>query len=128
MLHALLILLGCQLAGEAMARALDLPLPGPVLGLVLLLAGFAALPGLVDRMRPLASGLLAHLSLLFVPAGVGVIGHLDRLSGQGGLLLAAIVISTALAIATGALAFVAVARLTGQAQGPEDDDATRAAE
>jgi putative effector of murein hydrolase LrgA (UPF0299 family) len=127
MLNAILILLACQLAGEATTRSLGLPLPGPVLGLVLLLCGLAVFPGLPALMRPLASGLLAHLSLLFVPAGVGVIGHLDRLGGQGAVLLAALVISTALAIAAGALAFVGVARLTGQARGPEDDDAMRPA-
>jgi len=127
MLHAILILLTCQLAGEATARSLDLPLPGPVLGLMLLMVGLATLPGLLSLMRPLATGLLAHLSLLFVPAGVGVIGHLDRLGGQGAILLAAIVISTGLAIAAGALAFIATARLTGQGRGPDDDDATRPA-
>ena len=117
MLNAILILLGCQLAGEATARSLGLPLPGPVLGLVLLLAGFALFPGLPGLMRPLASGLLAHLALLFVRGGVGVIGHLDRLGGAGAVLLAALVVSTGLAIAAGALAFIAVARLT---EGPED--------
>lgn len=127
MLHAILILLACQLAGEATTRGLGLPLPGPVLGLMLLLLGFALFPGLAGLMRPLASGLLGHLSLLFVPAGVGVIGHLDRLGGQGAVLLAALVISTALAIAAGALAFIAVARLTGQGRSPEDDDAMRPA-
>ncbi|MBL4918042.1 CidA/LrgA family protein [Szabonella alba] len=127
MLNAILILLGCQLAGEATARSLGLPLPGPVLGLVLLLAGFALFPALPALMRPLASGLLAHLSLLFVPAGVGVIGHLDRLGGQGAVLLAALVVSTGLAIAAGALAFVAVSRLTegpGSPGAPDDDPAS----
>jgi putative effector of murein hydrolase LrgA (UPF0299 family) len=118
MIHALLILLGCQLAGEAAARALSLPLPGPVLGLMLLVAGFALIPGLVGLMRPLATGILGHLSLLFVPAGVGVVGHLDRLGNAGLPLLLAIVLSTALAIAVGALTFTAVARLTGATDEP----------
>lgn len=118
MIHALLILLGCQLAGEAAARALSLPLPGPVLGLMLLVAGFALIPGLVGMMRPIAQGILGHLSLLFVPAGVGVVGHLDRLGNAGLPLLLAIILSTALAISVGALAFTAVARLTGASDEP----------
>ncbi|NUB46632.1 CidA/LrgA family protein [Fertoebacter nigrum] len=113
MIPALLTLLMCQLAGEAAARALALPLPGPVLGMVLLLAGFAVFPRLVDVVRPVAQGILGHLSLLFVPAGVGVVGHLGLL-GQSGLpILLALLVSTVLAIAVGALTFAAVARWTG---------------
>ncbi|MFT7057684.1 MAG: putative effector of murein hydrolase LrgA (UPF0299 family) [Pseudorhodobacter sp.] len=122
MIPALLALLLCQLTGEALARALALPLPGPVLGLLLLLAGFALFPKLVDIVRPLAQGLLGHLSLLFIPAGVGVVGHLDSLGGQGLPVLLALLVSTPLAIAVGALVFVAVARLTGSAPGPDQND------
>jgi holin-like protein len=113
MIHALIAILFCQLAGEAAARSLGLPVPGPVLGMVLMLAGLAASARLRDLIRPVAQGLLAHLSLLFVPAGVGVIGHLDRLGGQGAGLILALIASTVLAIAAGALTFAAVARLTG---------------
>lgn len=113
MIPALLAILCCQLAGEALARSLDLPLPGPVLGLMLLLAGFAALPRLVAVVRPLAQGILGNLSLLFVPAGVGVVGHLDTLAAAGLPILLALVGSTVLAIAVGALVFAAVARATG---------------
>lgn len=113
MIHALIAILFCQLAGEAAARSLGLPVPGPVLGMVLMLAGLAASARLRDLIRPVAQGLLAHLSLLFVPAGVGVVGHLDRLGGQGAGLILALIASTVLAIAVGALTFAAVARLTG---------------
>ena len=113
MIHALLAILFCQLAGEATARSLGLPVPGPVLGMVLMVAGLSLSQHLRDLVRPVAQGLLAHLSLLFVPAGVGVIGHLDRLGGQGAGLILALIASTVLAIAAGALTFAAVARLTG---------------
>jgi putative effector of murein hydrolase LrgA (UPF0299 family) len=117
MIHALAILLVFQLAGEVAARALGLTLPGPVLGMVFLLAAMIALPRLASAVRAAAQGILAHLSLLFVPAGVGVVGHLDRLGAQGVAILLAIVVSTALAIAAGALAFALVARLAGQGDG-----------
>jgi holin-like protein len=113
LIQALALLLLFQLAGEAAARAAGLPVPGPVLGMALLVAVLAAVPRLADIVRDAAQGLLAHLSLLFVPAGVGVVGHLDRLGGQGGAILLAIVVSTALAIAVGALTFAGVARLMG---------------
>jgi holin-like protein len=113
MLHALALILATQLAGEALTRSLSLPVPGPVLGMVALTIAFAALPRLREAVRPVAQGILGHLSLLFVPAGVGVIGHLQALSGMGVAIALAIVCSTALAIGAGALTFALVARLTG---------------
>lgn len=119
MIHALPILLAFQLAGEILARALSLPVPGPVLGMVGLTLAVAISPRLLALMRPLAEGILAHLSLLFVPAGVGVIGHLTALGAMGPGLALAIVISTAAAIAIGALTFAAVAKAVGSE--PSDD-------
>jgi len=115
LIHALTLILLCQLAGEGAARALGLPVPGPVLGMALLWALMSASAPVAALVRPVGEGILRHLSLLFVPAGVGVIGHLDRLGPQALALGLAILISTALAIAAGALAFTAVARLTGAA-------------
>lgn len=111
MIQNLFLLLAFQLAGEVIARAGGLLVPGPVVGLVLLLACLILSPRLAAHLQSTASGLLAHLSLLFVPAGVGVLGHLDTLAAQGIQLILALVISTLLAITVGALTFVAVARL-----------------
>jgi len=108
-------LLGFQLLGEVLARALVLPLPGPVIGMALMLAAFAR------RILPTAQGLLRHLSLLFVPAGVGVIGHADALGRSGPALMLALVLSTVLALAAGALTFVALARLTGSGAGSGEE-------
>lgn len=119
MINALPILLAFQLAGEIMARALSLPVPGPVLGMVGLTLAIAISPKLLALMRPLAEGILAHLSLLFVPAGVGVIGHLTALGAMGPGLALAIVVSTAAAIAVGALTFATVAKAVGSE--PTDD-------
>ena len=113
MITALSLILAFQLAGEILSRALDLPLPGPVVGLCLLVAACILRPALADRLRPTAQGLLSHLSLFFVPAGVGVVAHWPVLRDHGIGLALAIMGSTILAIAAGALAFQAVARLTG---------------
>ncbi|WP_363323857.1 CidA/LrgA family protein [uncultured Paracoccus sp.] len=107
------IILGFQLVGEVSSRALSLPLPGPVVGLVLLVGCCLLRPALADRLRPVTQGLLAHLSLFFVPAGVGVVAHMDLIRTQGLGLAVAIGGSALLAIAAGALAFVAMARLAG---------------
>lgn len=113
MIPALLTLFIPQLIGETISRALWLPLPGPVLGMLLLLAGFAVFPRLLAIVRPLAQGVLGHMSLLFVPAGTGVVGHLDKLAADGLAVFAVLAISTVAAIAAGALAFTWVARALG---------------
>lgn len=110
-------LLCFQLLGEVVSRALSLPLPGPVLGMILLLATLVAFPKFADEIRGTAQGLLAHLSLLFVPAGVGVVGHLDKLGNDGVAVLVAIVASTILAMVAAVYTFLGVNRLLGHADG-----------
>jgi len=111
------VLLSFQLLGEVLARGAQLPLPGPVLGMALLLVAFLLRPALADRMLTTTQGLLSHLSLLFVPAGVGVISHADLLGRAGTALIGAVVISTFLALCTGALTFALLSRLTRRAEG-----------
>lgn len=98
MLRALALLVVCQFAGEVAARAARLPIPGPVLGLLLLLAVFAFSGGPNEAMRSTSSGLLRHLSLLFVPAGVGVITQLDATSRDWLAIGVAVVVSTVLGL------------------------------
>ncbi|MFU8898478.1 MAG: CidA/LrgA family protein [Roseinatronobacter sp.] len=113
MIHALTLILACQLAGEALTRFFGWPAPGPVLGMALLFALMLASPRLAALVTPTGEGILRHLSLLFVPAGVGVVGHLQQLGAYGLGFALVLVVSTVLALAVGAGAFVAVARLTG---------------
>lgn len=120
MLHALAILLLFQLTGEVAARALSLPVPGPVVGMVAMTAALALSARLTALIRPVATGILSHLSLLFVPAGVGVMGHLPAFGGHGWPIAVALVGSTVLAIAVGSLTFALVARATGAADGGGD--------
>ena len=101
-LRGLAILLLLQAAGEGMSRALALPLPGPVVGLVLLLVALRW-PWLREPVAATAEFLLAHLSLLFVPVGVGVVMHLDLVSRHGARLLVVIAVSTWLGLAVTAL-------------------------
>ncbi|MCB1406645.1 MAG: CidA/LrgA family protein [Rhodobacteraceae bacterium] len=113
MIRALTLILLCQLAGEATTRALSLPVPGPVLGMALLWGLMLAAKPVAEAVRPVAEGILRHLSLLFIPAGVGVVGHVSQLGTQTLALAVAILVSTVLSIAAGAWAFVLVARWTG---------------
>lgn len=113
MILHLATLLIFQLIGEILTRVLGLPLPGPVIGMALLFATLVMLPKLAAAITPTTRVLLAHLSLLFVPAGVGVVGHLDRFGTDGPALATAIIGSTALAIIIGVLTFVGINRLVG---------------
>lgn len=113
MIVHLATLLAFQLAGETLSRGLGLIIPGPVIGMVLLLVFFIVAPRAAVAIQPTAQGLLSHLSLLFVPAGVGIVAHLDKLGEDGLAILLALAGSTALAIAVGALVFVGLARLVG---------------
>ena len=98
MLGPLTTLVTCQLLGEVIARACGLPLPGPVIGLLLLLVWLTARRGPDQPMRDTASGLLRHLSLLFVPAGVGVMTQWSALQADWAPIAVAIVLSTGLGL------------------------------
>ena len=121
MIAALSTLLVFQLLGEALVRALDLPVPGPVLGLALLLPVLAWRPSVLAMVRPTAQTLLQHLSLLFVPAGVGVMLHLQRLGDEALAIGVALVLSTWTGLVVAALTLQALMRLT---RGSEPDAAS----
>lgn len=119
MLETLAALLVFQTIGEVLSYALKLPVPGPVLGMILLLALLIARPATVARLRPTSLELLKHLSLLFVPAGVGVMLHIARIGREWLPILVALVASTALAIAVTALVVTWTARRLGHSVGDD---------
>jgi holin-like protein len=101
-LKGMALLLLCQSAGEVLARVAHLPLPGPVLGLLLLWL-LLNWPGVRPSVASAAEPLLSHLSLLFVPVGVGVVVHAGLIAQYGVRMLAAVLLSTWLALAVSAL-------------------------
>jgi holin-like protein len=103
MLYALTALLLFQLAGEAVVQFFALPIPGPVIGMALLFAAMGLRPAIADRLRRPSGDLLQHLSLLFVPAGVGVMLHARRVADEWAAIVTAVVLSTAITIAVTAL-------------------------
>lgn len=92
-LKGLAWLLVFQCAGEAISRTTGLPVPGPVLGLLLMFGGLFS-PLVRVPVAACADALLAHLSLLFIPVGVGVMTHLALLEQSGLRILTVIVLST----------------------------------
>lgn len=120
MIASLCLILLCQLAGEIVVRSVAWPIPGPVFGMLLLFALLllrdrAALfvigPLRAGGVENAAKGLLAHLSLMFIPAGVGVVQRLDLLAEHGvaiaGVLAISVVITLLMTVAT----FLIISRL-----------------
>lgn len=112
MLESLTLILVCQLVGEACVLFTGMPVPGPVLGMLLLLAWLLLRGDLPESVGRTADTLLAHLSLLFVPAGVGVLVHWERMRGQWAAIAAALVLGTLITLAVTAVTMAAVIRLT----------------
>ncbi len=120
MIASLSLILLCQLAGEAFVRGLGLPMPGPVIGLMILLVlllardRFALLargPLQGDGVESASRGLLANLSLLFVPAGVGVVQKIDLIVDHGIAFLGVLVVSVLITLLVTVATFLVASRL-----------------
>jgi len=99
MLAAFAVLLLFQCLGEGIVFVFHLPLPGPVAGMLLLMAALIAFPALLALVEQAANMLLSHLSLLFIPAGVGIVVAASSGSGHWVAIIASLVVSTVLALA-----------------------------
>lgn len=126
MIASLSLILLCQLAGEVFVRGLSLPLPGPVIGLMLLLLlllvrdRFAVLargPLQGGAVENASRGLLAHLSLLFVPAGVGVVQKLDLIAANGIAIVAVLLVSVVVTLVATVATFLLASRLRARGKG-----------
>jgi putative effector of murein hydrolase LrgA (UPF0299 family) len=126
MIASLSLILLCQLAGEVIVRGLVLPMPGPVIGLVFLLLSllardrFAALrrgPLQGDGVESASRGLLANLSLLFVPAGVGVVQKLDLLAEHGIAIMLILAVSVVVTLLVTVATFLVASRLMARGEG-----------
>lgn len=122
MIPSLAVILLCQLVGEVIARGLGLPIPGPVVGMAVMLVVLVlrdmlrdTLPGPMtgDGLERAGRGILSHLSLMFVPAGVGVIQNLQVFGDYGVALAAALIVSTLAALLATVATFVWVAKRFG---------------
>lgn len=109
-------LLVFQCAGEALVRLAGLPIPGPVAGMALLFVALLLRGKAPGALAAAAGGLGQHLSLLFVPAGVGVMMYVGQVAAEWLPILVALVVSTVLSIAATALTFSWLVRRQRDAQ------------
>jgi putative effector of murein hydrolase LrgA (UPF0299 family) len=121
-LRGLAFLLLLQSLGELLSRGLSLPFPGPVIGMLLLLLALRW-PLVRQPVAACADFLLSHLSLLFVPVGVGVMTHLSIVSQYGGRMLVVLVLSTLIGLAVTALLLNRLWRQTPPGSPDDTDDA-----
>jgi holin-like protein len=119
MLASITLLLVCQLVGEILVRLTGLLVPGPVIGMLLLFTLLLIRKGVPAPLQMTAGGLLDHLSLLFVPAGVGVVVHLPLVVAEWPAIATSIIVSTILTIIVTAKVMAWLSRHTvgGQAGG-----------
>jgi holin-like protein len=123
MLRALATLLLFQCLGEGVSYVFRLPVPGPVIGMLLLLGFIMMRPAVADAIEPTALELLRHLSLLFIPAGVGIMVSAKKVQGDALAVVVAVAVSTTLAIAVAAL--VTRALLRRQRRATSNPEATQ---
>lgn len=115
LLRGFTALLLCQAAGELLVRATAWPLPGPVVGMLLLML-VLGWPAGREAIAAAAEALLAHLSLLFVPVGVGVMVHMSLVAEYGVRMMIALILSTWIGLAVTALLLRALLPRVVQAQ------------
>ena len=110
MIHVLSTLRLYQLVGELIVRAFVLPIPGPVIGMALLFLTLLARGRVGEELRNGTSALLQHLSLLFIPAGAGVMLHLQRIESEWLPITVALIVSTFAGMAVTGLVLRAMTR------------------
>ncbi|MEZ5537428.1 MAG: CidA/LrgA family protein [Thiolinea sp.] len=109
MINALIILFGFQLLGTLAERYLLLPVPGPVLGMALLMLVLFMHKPLTGQLKPTSDVLIQYLPVLFVPAATGIITFGSLLSSDGLLLLLVLILSTLIGIVSTAWIFCKLA-------------------
>ncbi len=119
MLHTLALLLLYQLGGELIARLFGLPIPGPVIGMTLLLLTLLARGQVNHETRTNVGAFLQHMSLFFVPAGVGVMVHLQRVANEWLPIVVSLVVSTFAGMAVTAWVIRAMSPKKGSASTEE---------
>lgn len=98
MINALLILFSCQFLGEAIVHFTGITIPGPVVGMMILLAGLIVKGGLPENLDKTASEFVKYIGLLFIPAGAGISLYLDLIAEQWVVILIASFTSTVLTL------------------------------
>ena len=103
MIVAIGLLLGLYLLGEAIVQAGGLPLPGALVGLLLLFVVLCVRGRIPESLGRVGGVLLRHIMLLLIPAVAGVMVHTDLLRAEGLPFVAACLVGAAITLAVTAI-------------------------
>lgn len=110
MIKGSIILIGLLLVGNILSETLSLPVPGSVIGMVMLFAGLIFMKSVPEDLGKVSDGLIAHIGLLFVPAGAGISLYLGMIAENWLVIVLASVGSTVFTLIFTALAFKALSK------------------
>lgn len=116
MLENLTVIMLFEVAGDFLQSFLRLPIPGPVVGMALLLVALIGKGRLTGGLDLAAAGLLRYLPMMFVPAGVGVMAHFDLIRAEWRSIALALLGSSVLAVVVTALTMQGVERVSRAAR------------
>jgi len=114
MLYAITTLFLCQLAGELLVQWLSLPIPGPLIGMLLLFVALLVRGAVPEALSETSGHLLRNLMLLFIPAVTGVMLHFERVGREWLPFLAAGIVGAAFTMTVTALTLRWMIRITGK--------------
>lgn len=110
MVKGFIILIGLLLIGQILSEGLSLPIPGSVIGMVMLFFGLVIFKTVPEDLGKVADGLVAHIGLLFVPAGAGISLYLGLIADNWLVIVLASFGSTFLTLVFTALVFKAMSK------------------
>jgi holin-like protein len=111
-----IVLIGLLLLGELLSESFNLPIPGSVIGMVLLFIALIVIKSVPEDVGKVSDGLVAHIGLLFVPAGAGISVYLGMIADNWLVIVLASLSSTILTLAFTALAFKLLSRGEGDVE------------
>lgn len=114
MIYGIAALFIFQLLGELLVHWLHLPVPGPLIGMLLLFVALLGRGGLPDGLRDTAAQLLRHLMLLFIPAVTGVMMYFERVRQEWLPFIVAGIAGAAFTMIVTALTLRWMIKLTGK--------------
>jgi len=121
-INGLSILLLYQLMGEVTVRWLGLPVPGPVLAMIMLFVCLVIKGSTPASLQSSANTILSHLSLLFIPAGVGIMVHVERLQNEWLSISVAVLLSTIITLVFSASVMLAMNKIFNFSEKSGDED------
>ncbi len=111
MIYAIAALFVCQLLGEVIVQLVGLPLPGPLVGMVLLFSGLVLHGRVPEKLNSTVGKLLRHMMLFFIPLVAGVMMHAERMASEWLPFMAACIVGAAVTLILTALTFAWMLKL-----------------